>query len=279
MTLLYTGWPPEVDPVNLLSYGAGQQSTAMLLLIVRDERLRLYRPNLHVVFSDTRAELPETYATIETMKAYCADRRTGFTHLRPPIRSADGISHEGLEAYCLHLRVIPAKRSDHRWCTDRMKISPIHRWTKAAFPGRRVNMMLGFGAEETDRQVRTQLARNAPTIRPVFPLIEAGFCRHRSIRLLAEEAFPGPVLHSGCFYCPFSKKRYWKWLAAAHPDLFERAARLEENGRGFDRGFTLSHKPLRRLVQTTDRRPRVKPCVCGEPIDEYWGCAAADVAA
>lgn len=273
--LHYNGWCPDMKPVNLISYGAGEDSTALILLVVNDARLALYRKGLQVVFSDTRAELPETYTTIEHMKAYCAERAIPFEHLRPIMRSKDGAEHEGLEAYCLHLRVIPAKRSDHRWCTDRIKIVPIHRWVRAAFPGRPINIMIGFGAEEAGRQARAYAAKNDPSIKVCFPLIEVGFCRHRCGEYIAQSGFPGPVLKSGCFFCPFAKKRYWKWLKQTHPNLFERAMAMEEGGRGFARGFSLSHKPLRELVTTPDRARGTKACVCGRPMNEYWGCGGS----
>lgn len=278
MERLYQGWPLDERPVNILSSGLGQDSTAMLLLIDRDPRLADYRLDLQVVFSDTRSELPETYETLRLTESFCASRRIPFTHLRPVMRTKDGAEHAGLEAYCLYQRVIPARRSDRRWCTDRIKVTPITNWVKSTFPDRRVNMMIGFGAEEGNRQARTYCGMSDANIKPCFPLIEAGLCRHRCVDYIAACGFPVPI-KSGCFYCPFGKKPYWKWLRRAHPDLFERAARLEENGRGFDRGFRLAHKPLRLLVDTPDRKMPAKPCICGKPRSENWSCASADAAA
>ena len=51
---------------------------------------------------------------------------------------------------------------------------------------------------------------------------------------------------SGCFFCPFTKMTNWKRLQLRHPDLFQKAIELEENGRKFPE-FTIGSKPLREL--------------------------------
>jgi hypothetical protein len=61
-----------------------------------------------------------------------------------------------------------------------------------------------------------------------YPLMEWGYDRQRCEQLLADAGLLVPM-KSACFFCPASKKGEIAWLAEHHPDLLERALRLERN--------------------------------------------------
>lgn len=71
--------------VTILSYGAGQDSTALLHLYINDASFRAkYAPNRFiVVMSGTGAEHPDTDAYVETVKVLCADSGIEFHHIAP----------------------------------------------------------------------------------------------------------------------------------------------------------------------------------------------------
>lgn len=66
----FVGIPEGEQTLTLLSFGAGQDSTAILLKLIHDADFRTkYAPqDLIVVFSDTGDEHDETYAHLDTRR-------------------------------------------------------------------------------------------------------------------------------------------------------------------------------------------------------------------
>lgn len=75
----------DLEPVTLLSHGAGQQSFAMLLLLLFDAAFRReYAPGRAVaVCSDTGNEHAETLRHIREVEALCAEYGLEYHHLTP----------------------------------------------------------------------------------------------------------------------------------------------------------------------------------------------------
>lgn len=70
----------------------------------------------------------------------------------------------------------------------------------------------------------------------VWPLIDLGFRREDTIRWFGENGHPTPP-RSACWFCPNGRNARWAALKAEHPDLFERACKLDEhirNGGAFN---------------------------------------------
>jgi len=59
------------------------------------------------------------------------------------------------------------------------------------------------------------------------PLVDRYITRQGCIEIIQAEGLDMPQ-KSGCWICPFQPKSQWHELYRRHPDLFERAARLEE---------------------------------------------------
>jgi hypothetical protein len=76
--------------------------------------------------------------------------------------------------------------------------------------------LIGMAADEAHRQKGR-----------ACPLIDRGIDRKGCVRIIQAEGLDVPQ-KSGCWICPFMSKRQWRELYRCHPDLFERAARLEE---------------------------------------------------
>src|SRR5437867_7821011 len=91
----------------ILSYGAGVNSTALLLFVIENKF-----PLDYVVFADTGDEMPETYAYIKKIKKYLKRRNIPFKQVR--VRNNDSLSDR-----CLRRRVIPSQM--WRWCTRDLK--------------------------------------------------------------------------------------------------------------------------------------------------------------
>jgi hypothetical protein len=61
-----------------------------------------------------------------------------------------------------------------------------------------------------------------------YPLMEWAYDRARCQEVIAAAGLPVPM-KSACWFCPASKKQEIVWLQENHPDLLQRALRIESN--------------------------------------------------
>src|SRR5258706_9683953 len=192
---------------HVLGLSGGKDSSA-LALYMRDKV-----PQMEYFFTDTGAELPETYAYLDqlegvlgkSIKRLSAER--DFDHL---LRN-------------VYNDFLPSPNT--RWCTRELKIRPFEEWV-GDDP---VITYVGIRADED----RDGYKSTKPNIRPVFPFKEAGITKPDVERILSEFGVGMPEYYqwrsrSGCYFCFFQRKNEWLGLAERHPDLFERAKKYEK---------------------------------------------------
>jgi hypothetical protein len=203
-----------------LSYGGGVNSTAMLFLIIKKKL-----PLDEVIFSDTGAEMPETYDYLPKIQEYCKKIGIKFTIVRGKV----GIGRENtiytnnLRDYCFKVRIIPFRK--FRSCTEKFKIVPIHNYLKKTY-GCKIVMYIGFDFGE----LRRKRSSTIDWIEYRHPLIDAEINREGCKQVIIEAGFPVPD-KSGCYICPFQKISDWKELMLKHRNLFDDAMLLEERAR------------------------------------------------
>lgn len=197
MTHEYDGIP--------LSFGAGVNSVALAVLLVGEG----WRGP--IVMAATGCEWPETDAYLDTFGQWLGQHGLEVTMLSGEWRR--GKEQMSLIDYCEHYRVTPFAGA--RWCTSTWKVEPLHAWC-AANGHDPADLLIGIAAEESRRQPER-----------VRPLVDRGIDRNGCARIIADAGLEVPH-KSGCYICPFQSPRQWRYLAEVHPDLFERAARLEE---------------------------------------------------
>jgi len=240
---------------ELISYGAGVNSTAMIILLVN----KGWRGP--IVFSDTGAEWPETYCFIDYFENEWLKPR-GLEVVR-----LGGVWRRGKEAmplidYCEDYRICPM--AAYRWCTEKWKRKPLDRFAESLGGGK---YLVGIAADEW---------RRAKGLK--YPLLDAGITRQDCIKLIEAEGLNVPQ-KSGCYICPFQRKPQWYELWQRHPKLFERAAKLEELST--ERRGEASHlrpggewtlREIEREFESQipmfddaimDRLQAYKPCICG----------------
>ena len=182
--------------MKILSYGAGVNSTAILILYAQG-KLKVDA----VVFADTGAEHPETYAFIDTyIKPLCAKLDLPF-HV---------VSGGNLYEDYWQKRIIPFRQ--FRSCTDRYKIRPLKKFVEKTY-GSDFTFILGIDFGEKNRATRYQ------GINFEFPLIDLHIDREGCKQMIREYGLPIPI-KSGCFFCPFTTKTGWLNLLANHKNLF-----------------------------------------------------------
>lgn len=223
--------PKEVSSrksINVLSLGAGVNSTALLILKTQgkvDFDL--------AVFSDTGAENPETYQYIEeVIKPFCLKHGIALEIIK---REGKNLYEESLEKKIIPTRIF-------RSCTDKFKTRVLRKFVMTKFPDAIVHFLIGIDAGEQNRA--KQDCGN------FFPLIELNIDRKECERIIRDAGLPIPK-KSGCFFCPFTPKNGWLNLLKNHPSLYEKAEELEKNGQRYPE-MTLTNIPLERVRKSIE---------------------------
>jgi len=235
-------------PPLVVSYGAGVDSTAMLVAMWR----RGIRPDL-ILFADTGAEKPETYAYLPIINAWLA--AVGFPPVTVVRYRPKRAPYRNLEGKCLANETLPSLAFGKHSCSLVFKVEPQNRFVQAWEPARlawdaglRVVKAIGYDSGEQDcRRRRKADTASAKKVREGhidatryaywYPLQEWGIDRVECLRLIALAGLPVPV-KSACFFCPASRKSEVVWLRDTHPVLFRRALRIERNARDGKHGLS-----------------------------------------
>ena len=202
----------------LLSYGAGVNSTAMILLMETTCEFQAIFHQLHIVFADTGSEHPQTYTFLETMDGYLAQRGQRIRRVR---------AEQTLLEMCHQRKFLPSRMS--RWCTVESKLKPLWDYEKRVFglnPNKaflQVTRFIGIDAGESHR------IRHVPQRYAVhrYPLVEYDLDREACQRLIERSGLPLPR-KSGCVICPFASRHELARLSIEYPELYAEAVQLEK---------------------------------------------------
>ena len=210
---------------SCLSFGAGVQTTALLVLIAEG---KWPRPDA-IVFADTGNEHDETYAYMsEVSGPFARDNGLDILALGPDWRT--GHYAADLESYCIEHRMLPGTWV--RWCTDRYKVRPILRYLKRVMGATSADPVESWIGISTDEKARARPSTADFQIKR-YPLIERGYSREDCAGIISASGLP-PAPKSGCWFCPFQKQSRWHQLKRERPDQFQRALFMEGNARGRD---------------------------------------------
>jgi hypothetical protein len=237
--------------VTFLSFGAGVQSTAILLLIkYEQERLLTVMARLpdFAVFADTGADMGSTYSHLEVIK----DISPIPLHVVNNGSLLMDVSRNwSIRSFIpLFTKDINGKKSIlKRKCTSEFKVIPIQKFAreKAGLKkGERGNKnqittWLGISTDEASRIKPAQ----SPTFRNVYPLIELGLSRQDCYAINKKYGVDAPK--SRCFCCPYISD--WHEMKKAHPVDFQKAVEFDASireitNRGQDKivGATYLHR-------------------------------------
>ena len=191
---------------DCISFGGGVNSVALTVLLVSEG----WRGP--IVMAATGCEWP---ATLEYTAAFERDwlqpRGLCIEHVGAEHRSERIARMHSVEGYALHYGMAPSPYA--RWCTRLYKTVPINAWADA----HAVTVQhLGIAADESHR-----------TPDASRPLCERGITRQGCIDIIRDAGLDVPR-KSACWCCPFQTRAEWRELYETHPDLYERAAALED---------------------------------------------------
>lgn len=227
-------------PLEILSYGGGTQSTAMLVLI---QKGILPKPDL-VIHADTGSEMPETVEFMKTAENLCDSLGIPFVI----VSSHRGSLHEDY----MSIGSLPVMGT--RSCTSNFKIRPQRRYVRKIVGKRRkkvlCKMWLGITTDEAHRRSASDVMWTELT----YPLLDM----HPITRLEAigiNEDAGLKVGKSGCFCCPYAGSKHWLSLRDDHPELFAIALEMEQ--KKFDqRGGKLGLFQTNKLADLDSFKPK-----------------------
>jgi len=192
---------------HVLGLSGGKDSSA-LAIFMRDKV-----PDMEYFFTDTGAELPETYEFLDKLEAYLGKPIVRIN----ATRTFDHLLKTQYNDY------LPSPNT--RWCTRELKIRPFEEFVGDD----EVVSYVGIRADE-DRGGYVSTKAN---ITAVFPFKEAGVVYADVKRILDDSGLGLPAYYewrsrSGCFFCFFQRKSEWIGLHERHPQLFEEAKKYEK---------------------------------------------------
>lgn len=202
-----SGVSEGVVRVNIVSFGGGTNSTAMLIGMVERSI-----PVHAILFADTGGEKPHTYLHVEIVNRWLAAREL------PLIVTPSG-PRKTLEQDCLDRKALPSVAYGFKTCSQRWKAEPQQKWRNQQGITDYVQF-IGYDADEPHR------AKPFPGNR--YPLIEWGWGREDCVEAIARAGLPQPG-KSACSFCPSSKKHEIIELGRQYPVLLTRALAMEAN--------------------------------------------------
>jgi hypothetical protein len=240
--------------LTVLSFGGGQDSTALLYLYAFREGFReKYAPgDFLVLMSDTGDEHPETYQHVRATQAFCKSHGIEFAFLY-----AGDDYHEqtwpDLRSFYRRTNTVGSKAFP-KTCTDKLKIGPIYRFlngwvarkyglpeTGGRWRGKlglvsyahqygKIHMLIGIA--KTEEQRIKAATDGLPvwmnySIQRRYPLVDLGMDRAACQRFITALGKPVPP-PSNCMLCPYMSEIELLWLYRFHPADYHQWVEIEQ---------------------------------------------------
>jgi hypothetical protein len=217
-------------PEQVLSLGAGVQSSAILLMSYEGE----LPPLDYAIFADTGWEPKAVYEHLDELEARVGDRipihRVSVGNIRDDMLRSALHPEEGGRWAAPPLFVPGADGRAallRRQCTKEYKIVPIYRELRkhSTREERRetttVDLWMGISLDEVQRM---RPARE-PWVHNTYPLIEHRMSRWDCIRWLEARGLDAPK--SACIGCPFHDNDRWRAMKRDAPEEFADAVAVD----------------------------------------------------
>jgi 3'-phosphoadenosine 5'-phosphosulfate sulfotransferase (PAPS reductase)/FAD synthetase len=209
--------------LNYVCVSGGKDSAAQALL------LHEQGVDFELLFSDTGAELPETYYILPRLAMYLRKKLVVISN--GPF--FQWLNHFGY--------ILPSPRM--RWCTKQLKMNPQINFLKKS---EAESVYVGIRADEAQRARLDVFSKGQWEYK--YPLLEAGMGKKDVLALCRKHDMLSPAYEwrssTSCFCCPFQRKNDWRGLMVRHPDLFalsedwELQCKLTNEMKGTGKGYT-----------------------------------------
>ena len=229
--------------VNIISLGAGVQSTTMLLMAMHGEIEPM--PDC-AIFADTGWEPQAVYDHLAWLESISTIpiRRVSAGNLRDDTLAAinDPKAFVTLPLYAMDTS--ETKRMLRRQCTRQYKLSPLQREVKRIAGRGPTSLWIGISLDEVQRMKESRVKY----IEHRWPLIEQRLTRADCLRWMSAHNYPTPP-RSACLGCPFKSDAEWRDLRRS-PDEWAATVAVDEAVRSIDRvsGVNYLHRRFEPLA-------------------------------
>lgn len=225
----------STSQLRVIAYGGGVQSTALLVLAAElriDFQIFLFanvgddsEDPLTLAYVEAHAKPFAKRAGIELHELHRVPRKGAF---KGKVETLYGrLTREGSRSLPIPVRMsngAPGTRS----CTADFKIATMGRWLveQGASGDTKATVGVGISLDEIER---VNNRRNMPYETTVYPLLDhqPPLRRQDCVRIIQAAGLPVPS-KSSCWFCPFHRPSTWGEMRRDRPELFERAAGLED---------------------------------------------------
>jgi hypothetical protein len=202
---------------TVISYGGGVQSTALVVLAVRERWL--IDEIVHVDLMD--AESPATREYVALFRDWL--RREYGRDITVIERNMYRDMLDNPAFTPVPWRGRRERFMLQRQCTRQYKVAPLTRYLYDRYLGERIGLMLGISVDEYHRMRDSSAAR----IEHVYPLVDRRLTRWQC-REIVERAGLVVPWKSSCWFCPYRSVRSQWSLVQRYPDLAGMASLLED---------------------------------------------------
>lgn len=219
-----------VNQIKFFSFGGGVQSTAVLVLAIQ-KKLNINE----FIFANVgdNAENPYTLSYVDKIIIpLCQKHNVKFTVVSFGPDLADTLCDLSKTDLPIPLYFPPNGSMGYRNCTKHWKIMPIQKYIRGVLrrhkkeTGVKPAAQLGIGIS-MDEIHRMKPARKGSPYTHFFPLIDLNMSRKDCEVVIESFGLPVPP-KSSCFFCPYKTISEWKQLHKREPELFEKAAYIEQ---------------------------------------------------
>lgn len=259
---------------RIRSLGAGQQSSAVLLLACRRE----IEPFDAAVFADTRWETAAVYQHLDRLTRIAGMAGIPVVQVSTGDIRADALDPEHRFASLPMFTLGPDGQRGiaRRQCTSEYKIKPlkVEVRRRLGYPhpcrvpaGVFAEMAIGISVEEVGRARDSDVAY----MRHTFPLLELGWRRGDCVAYLAGHGLAGTP-RSSCVGCPFHRDDFWQDLKANSPAEWAQAVAFDHAIRhGSARANAAGHRLRRQFVLHSQRVPLDQVVLRPRPVPDLDG--------
>jgi len=220
--------------VNLISLGAGVQSSTMALMAAAGEITPMPKA---AIFADTQDEPAGVYRWLDWLESqlpfpiYRVTRGKLSDRELTSVRSKrSGRVYRKSSIPVFMLGDDKEKGMLSRKCTRDFKLDPIFRKARELAGIKRgqkspgVVQWIGISLDEIQRMKPSRFPWSVSR----HPLIEIRMTRQGCLDCMESRGYPQPP-RSACVFCPFHSDREWRRLQLEEPDEFARAVVFERN--------------------------------------------------
>ena len=223
--------------INVLSLGAGVQSTVMALMADREDNeinARFGKPDL-AIFADTGWEPRAVYDHLDWLETQLSYPVIRVSNGNIKESTTSGTNPEGRQFIDMPVYVVKPDGKQYigtRQCTKQFKLKPIHRYLKenhsTAAKGKPVKdvlvrMWLGISRDEAHRQKPSRES----WISNIHPLLDADISRVQ-LSDWFQRHYPDRTLpKSACIGCPYHSDAAWAAMKAGDPESWHDAVGVD----------------------------------------------------